>query len=1215
MSNQAEANLAALIESTEDLIWSVDLDYRLITFNRALRENIKETFGVQLAAGMRLHELLPPERAGLWPPFYERVLHEGPFRIEYSLILPRTLELAFNPILVDGHVTGISVFGKDITERKAAEKALQEAEKKYRDIFEGAVEGFYQSTPEGKPLAANPALAKMLGYDWPDELKSTIKDTSRDVWMDPEERARYLQQLEEHGVIRDFECQFKRKDGTPIWVSLNTRRVCGSDGRALYLEGFIEDITGRKRAERQIRESEERYRTVFQTSPDGVIISRQSDGVILDVNQLFLDSVGFERNEVIGRTVVQLGLWVNDSDKQMYFEQLNQQGEYRDLEVQSRKKKGELFWIRLSASLIEIGGERCRITFAKEISEVKAAQARMAAAQEALRQSEERYRTAFQTSIDAITISRQDDGEFVDVNQTFLNMFGYEREEVIGRTSLELRIWSEPQDRQRLVEVLRTESVCRGIEFQFTKKNGQRLWGLVSGERIEIDGVPSFLLIVRDISEAKAAEQRLAAAQEALRTSEERYRTVFQTSLDAISINRVSDEKYIDCNQAFLDNLGFEREEVLGRTSQELNIWADDRDLQKLVEILRQNYSCRGLEARFRKKNGEVRWGEISAEVIELDGVYCIISITRDTSAAKEAEERLASAQEALRASEERYRTVFQTSPDLVDINRLDDGTFIDANDAYLDILGFEREEVIGRTSWELNIWADPRDRQSFVELLRQNSNCRNLEANLRRKNGEIFSALISAAVIELDGVPCIVSITRDMSAAKEAENTIRNLAFYDPLTGLPNRRLLLDRLRQALAASARWGRTQALLLIDLDNLKTLNETLGHQTGDHVLQEFARRLAACVRETDTVARLGGDEFVVMLEDLSEVPEEAAAQAQAVSEKILASVDQPYLFDDRECLSSASIGITVFGDRPNSTDDILQQTDIALHQAKAAGRNTMRFFSPALQAAVNARATLEEDLRKAIKTNQFLLYYQPQVEQGRLTGAEALIRWKHPLRGIVPPDQFIPLAEETGLILPLGEWVLENACTQIAAWAGQKQTADFTVAVNISARQLRQPEFVGQVLAALDRTGANPERLRLELTESMLVENIEEIIAKMTQLKSHGLRFSLDDFGTGYSSLAYLKRLPLDRLKVDRAFVRDILVDASSGAIAQTILSLGRAMGLSVIAEGVETEEQLTFLVGLGCHSFQGYLFSRPLPVKEFHAFLQSFKADAAPPRQ
>jgi diguanylate cyclase (GGDEF)-like protein/PAS domain S-box-containing protein len=644
-------------------------------------------------------------------------------------------------------------------------------------------------------------------------------------------------------------------------------------------------------------------------------------------------------------------------------------------------------------------------------------------------------------------------------------------------------------------------------------------------------------------------------------------------------------------------------------------------DLDKSVgvfnELLKSATGTASWEKRYVRKDGSLTWARLKTST-QRDGQgrsLHLITIVEDINARKTAEERLAAAQEALRVSEARYRTVFQTSPNLIDINRLDDGTYIDANKAYLDILGFEREEVIGRTSWELNIWADPRDRQNFVELLRQNSNCRNLEANLRRKNGEIFSALISAARIELDGVSCIVSITRDMSAAKAAENTIRNLAFYDPLTGLPNRRLLMDRLRQALAASAQWDRSQALLLIDLDNLKMLNETLGHQTGDYLLQEFARRLAACVRDTDTVARLGGDEFVVMLEDLSEVPEEAAAEAKAVCEKILASVGQPYLFNDRECLSSASIGIAVFGDRQNSMDDILQQADIALHQAKAAGRNTVRFFSPALQTAVNARAALEEDLRKAIKTNQFLLYYQPQVELGRLTGAEALIRWKHPLRGIVPPDEFIPLAEETGLILPLGEWVLENACTQIASWAGWEQTADFTVAVNISALQLRQPDFVEGVLAALDRTGANPKRLRLELTESMLVENLEEVIAKMTQLRSHGLRFALDDFGTGYSSLAYLKRLPLDRLKIDRVFVRDILVDSSSGAIAQTILSLGRAMGLPVIAEGVETEEQLAFLAGLGCQSFQGYLFSRPLPLKEFQAFLQNFGADAEPLRQ
>jgi EAL domain-containing protein (putative c-di-GMP-specific phosphodiesterase class I) len=332
----------------------------------------------------------------------------------------------------------------------------------------------------------------------------------------------------------------------------------------------------------------------------------------------------------------------------------------------------------------------------------------------------------------------------------------------------------------------------------------------------------------------------------------------------------------------------------------------------------------------------------------------------------------------------------------------------------------------------------------------------------------------------------------------------------------------------------------------------------------------------------------------------------------VGEKILAAIEQPCMIEDHECLSTASIGIAVFGDRQDNTDNILQQAEIALYQAKAVGRNTMRFFSPALQAAVNARATLEEDLRQGIKAKQFLLYYQPLVERGRLTGAEALIRWKHPRRGLVQPNDFIPLAEESRLILPLGDWVLEAACAQIALWASRKETAHLTIAVNISALQFRQPAFVEQVLETLSRTGANPGSLRFELTESMLVENIEDIIAKMTRLKEHGLRFSLDDFGTGYSSLTYLKRLPLDRLKIDRSFVRDMMVDATSGAIAQTILSLGRALGISVIAEGVETEEQRGYLVGLGCHSFQGFLFSRPLPLDKFEAFLKGFAESGGP---
>jgi diguanylate cyclase (GGDEF)-like protein len=443
----------------------------------------------------------------------------------------------------------------------------------------------------------------------------------------------------------------------------------------------------------------------------------------------------------------------------------------------------------------------------------------------------------------------------------------------------------------------------------------------------------------------------------------------------------------------------------------------------------------------------------------------------------------------------------------------------------------------------------------------------------------------------------------RELRRLQVAHDEIRNLAFYDPLTGLPNRRLLLNRLHQTLSTGRQSNRKRAMLFVDLDNFKTLNDTLGHQIGDLMLQDVAQRVTRCIRQSDIVARLGGDEFVVLLEDLSEVPEEAAAQAKSVGAKILNAISKPYWLSGHECRSTSSIGITVFENCPEAVNKVLQEADIAMYQAKAEGRNTMHCFAPALQAAVNARAEMEGDLRKAVEEQQFVLYYQPQMERGRLVGAEALVRWHHPKHGILAPGTFIPLAEETGLILPLGNWVLESACRQIAVWADGEETRNIAVSVNISAGQLRQPDFVENVLRTLEATGANPQNLELELTESMLVDDVEDIIIKMTELKSHGLRFSLDDFGTGYSSLSYLKRLPLDQLKIDRSFVRDILSDSNGGAIAQAIISLSRTMGLSVIAEGVETDAQREYLLDLGCQAYQGYLFSRPIPIEEFELLL------------
>lgn len=448
----------------------------------------------------------------------------------------------------------------------------------------------------------------------------------------------------------------------------------------------------------------------------------------------------------------------------------------------------------------------------------------------------------------------------------------------------------------------------------------------------------------------------------------------------------------------------------------------------------------------------------------------------------------------------------------------------------------------------------------------------------------------------------------QDLNERKRAEEKIAELAFFDQLTGLPNRTLLMDRLQQAMAASSRSGSHGALLFIDLDNFKTLNDTLGHDMGDTLLKQVAQRLTTCVREGDTVARLGGDEFVVILAGLNTGESDAASGIETVAEKILAELNQPYQLDNLLHRSTASIGVTLFRSDLVAIDDLMKQADLAMYRSKAAGRNTISFFDPDMEASVKERATLEIDFRRAIHEKQFLLYYQAQLvsDMGidRIVGAEALVRWQHPQRGIVLPAEFIPMAEETGLILPLGHWVMETACTQLAIWATQPEMAHLTVAVNVSAYQLRQHDFVDQVLAVLDNTGANPQRLKLELTESLLVSNIEEVIEKMFALKVKGVGFSLDDFGTGFSSLSYLKRMPLDQLKIDYSFVREVLSDLNDASIAKTIIALAQSLGLGVIAEGVETESQRDFLFSAGCKAYQGFLFSQPLPLDGFEVFAQ-----------
>jgi diguanylate cyclase (GGDEF)-like protein/PAS domain S-box-containing protein len=529
-------------------------------------------------------------------------------------------------------------------------------------------------------------------------------------------------------------------------------------------------------------------------------------------------------------------------------------------------------------------------------------------------------------------------------------------------------------------------------------------------------------------------------------------------------------------------------------------------------------------------------------------------------------------------------------------------------NSAFIKITGYTLEEAIGKTHELFS--SDHQDKHLYDSIWDSIEHTGAWEGDVwgKRKGGEVYPArLILSTVKNADDIVTnyVASLT-DITASKAASDEIKNLAFFNPLTNLPNRRLLMDRLRQALVSSSRSGNKGALLFLDLDRFKTLNDTLGHDIGDLLLKQVAERLSHCVRAGDTVAHIGGDEFILLLENLSVDAIEAGAQTEFISNKILHAISQQYQLDVHSYRSTASIGSIIFNGHDISQDELLKQADIAMYQAKDSGRNTLRFFDPKMQEAINARAELENELRIAIEQKQFELYYQAQVDNsGRPIGAEALIRWLHPVRGVISPFDFIPLAEETGIILPMGYWVLDTACAQLKLWQQSAQTKELSLAVNVSAKQCHQADFVEQVEELITRHGIDPARLKLELTESTLLEDVEGIIAKMVILRKTGVRFELDDFGTGYSSLQYLKQLPLHQLKIDKSFIADIAMEGNGRTLVCTIIAMAHSLNLNVIAEGVETEEQLQFLKNNGCDHYQGYLFSKPVMIKAFEALVEA----------
>lgn len=800
------------------------------------------------------------------------------------------------------------------------------------------------------------------------------------------------------------------------------------------------------------------------------------------------------------------------------------------------------------------------------------------------------FRALFEACGEAFFVTSEQ-GRAIDCNDAALQLFACQRSDILGTTPLD---WSpELQANGRrsdewAAEILAGAARGETVAFEWANRrlNGEPIFVEATVRRAVIDDLVCYLVVCRNITERKRAE-------DASRASERRFAQLIQNSYDTIVVlDGDGVQRYVSPSAERVH--GYSPAELVDIPVIDRMIHPDDR--ARVEEAFRQivETGAGGVQYRHRRKGGGwVHLESYGTNQLANPDIRGVVINVRDITSLKKAESMYRSLFDEMLNGFAAHEIICNDEGKPVDYR------FLSVNPAFERMTGLQAENVVGHTVLELM----PETESHWIDIYGQ------VALSGEPAHFENYSAELNKhfEVIAFQQAPGqFACMFQDITERKRAEKKINTLAFYDQLTGLPNRVLLMDRLALAMAAAERCDSHGALVFIDLDNFKTLNDTRGHEAGDLLLVQVAERLRSSIRAEDTAVRQGGDEFVVLLSSLGKMETDAAQMVEGLASKLLTELNRPYQIGGLTHHSTASIGVALFNGRSASVDELMRQADLAMYRAKAAGRNAVRFFDPTIGAAVKARADLEADLRRAIADRQFVLHYQAQVlGEDAVTGAEVLLRWQHPQRGMVSPADFIPLAEETDLILPLGLWVLETACERIAAWANDDRLSGLSIAVNVSAKQFLQPDFVDQVHAVVKRHGVTPHRLKLELTESLLLQDVERIIEKMRRLKALGIGFSLDDFGTGYSSLSYLKQLPLDQLKIDRSFVRDVLSDPNDAAIAKTIVALGKTLGLEVIAEGVETREQKDFLASIGCHAYQGFLLSRPVPVDEFEQRLRA----------
>jgi len=835
------------------------------------------------------------------------------------------------------------------------------------------------------------------------------------------------------------------------------------------------------------------------------------------------------------------------------------------LGVASAEKRS---WSDEAASLLRISGE----IFVNAIQRHRA--------EAALRGSEQRHRVLFERNLAGV-YRTSIDGRILDCNDAMATILGFSsREELMERTATEL--YQDPLHRDDYIAILRRDRMMTSHEISLLRKDGRPCW-LIESVHL-LDGDPEVLEgTVIDITDRKLAEN-------ALRESEERYRLLVERMREGlVQADNAGVLQFV--NDRFCEMVGYAREELVGLLGETLLPYPEDVALMREKIELRMRHVADQYEIRVRRKDGTVIWLEIGgAPVVDAVGnVIGSIGVHNDVT-----ERRMA--EEALRESEARYRLMAENSTDMIS-RTSNKGIILYASDASRRLLGFEPSELVGHSFYDFIFDAD-REEVRYLSSLIHESGPTTFAYRVEKKDGSLvwFETTSRSVRDVLTGkIREIVGVSRDVTERKHVEEQIEYQAYHDALTGLPNRRLFRDRLTVALAHARRMKHPLAVMFLDLDRFKVVNDTLGHSMGDELLRAIGARLQASMREEDSVARMGGDEFTILLADLKST--DAAAK---IAQKVLDTVAHPLQIEGTELFITTSIGIALFPNDGDTAEALLANADHAMYRAKDAGRSSYQMFTPAMNSRALERLALENDLRHALERGELELHYQPQISiaTGRVMGVEALLRWHRPGHGIVGPKEFIPIAEETRLIVPIGEWVLREACRQAMVWQSDRESG-FRMAVNLSPRQFQHSDLPHVIASALESSGLAPHDLELEITESLAMQNTTRTIATLQKLREMGVQIAIDDFGTGHSSLNYLRSFPIDSVKIDQEFVQEIEESAADRAIVSAVIGMARGLRLRVTAEGVETERQLQFLREQGCEEVQGFLFGEPVPAKAF----------------